>query len=284
MPEKRIGPHALAFGCYLAAMSASLLLVGAIPFLALYAALLLTLAWLVGNRLNDPASVSHLRRECLFYAVAMNLTFQAMAGAIPAVRTRRYDDDLLNIDLAVFGGSPNVWAEQFAAPWLIELLSLCYLFFMPLLFANLVRYFFWEKALLGPFYRGLFTVYGIGFLGYLIVPAAGPYLSHPELFTLPLEGGLIARVTHTMVILGSNKVDVFPSLHCAVSAYILCFSYRHHRREFRWLLLPVVGLWISTIYLRYHYFVDVLFGFALAAFALALTRAAPYSSSERNTS
>jgi membrane-associated phospholipid phosphatase len=71
-----------------------------------------------------------------------------------------------------------------------------------------------------------------------------------------------------MVEQGSNRVDVWPSLHCAVSAFILGFAWRHHRKEFHYLLLPVAGLWFSTLYLHYHYFIDVLSGFALAAFAL----------------
>jgi membrane-associated phospholipid phosphatase len=32
--------------------------------------------------------------------------------------------------------------------------------------------------------------------------------------------------------------------------------------------VPCIGLWLATIYLRYHYFVDVVVGFALAAFGL----------------
>jgi membrane-associated phospholipid phosphatase len=75
-----------------------------------------------------------------------------------------------------------------------------------------------------------------------------------------------------MVTQGSNRVDVWPSLHCSVSAFILGFAWRHHRAEFRWLLLPVFGLWFSTLYLHYHYFIDVLSGFALAAFALYESR------------
>jgi membrane-associated phospholipid phosphatase len=269
MSERTPGPHALSFGTYLALMTVALLLAGNGTYLALYAGLLALFLWLLGQRLRHPGD-PQLRRECLFYAVAMNVCFQAMAGAIPATRDKRYDAVLLQIDRDFFGIVPNVWAEQFASPWLTELLSACYLLFMPLLAVYLIRYFFWDKGLLGPFYRGLFTVYGIGFTGYFLVPAAGPYLSYPEMFSLPLIGGPIARFTHSIVVLGSNKVDVFPSLHCAVTAFILGFAYRHQRREFRWLLVPIAGLWISTIYLRYHYVIDVACGFALAALALAL--------------
>jgi membrane-associated phospholipid phosphatase len=75
-----------------------------------------------------------------------------------------------------------------------------------------------------------------------------------------------------MVRFGSNRVDVFPSLHCAVSTYMLVFDSWYKRWRFRIYALPCVGLWISTIYLRYHYFIDVIVGFALAAVILYLTK------------
>lgn len=271
MPDWRASAHALTFGAYLAAMACVLFLAGAFAYGGFYLVLLTALLWLNRRRHGSPSSRTAIQ-ENLFYPVALNTTFPAMGGAIPAVRELRYDDSLLAIDRFLCGTSPNVWAERFVAPVLTELMSLCYFFFMPLLFFSLVRYFFRRRELLDPFYRGLFVVYGIGFLGYLCVPAAGPYLAHPELFSVPLIGGPATALVDTMVRLGSNRVDVFPSLHCAVSAYILGFAHRHHRREFRWLLLPVLGLWLSTLYLRYHYLVDVICGFALAWLGLVLSR------------
>lgn len=278
MREDEIGHHTYAFGAYLVAMSVGLLVRGPFTLLALFAGLLGAMIWLTRRRLANPSQPRWVQ-ECLFYPLALNTVFPAMAGAVPAIRELRYDEVLLHLDQAVFSLSPNVWAEQFVSPALTELMSLCYLFFMPLLFFSLARYLFWRKELLGDFYRGLFTLYGIGFLGYLLVPAAGPYLAFPDLFSVPLTGGLITQLTQTMVVLGSNKVDVFPSLHCAISAYILGFACRHHRRQFYWMLLPVAGLWCSTIYLRYHYLVDVICGFALALLCLMLTRKTP----ERST-
>jgi len=269
MLESRRSPHAYAFGAYLAVMTAGLLAARSFPYLALYAVLLATMIWLHDRHRRQPTAKRFAQAQ-LFYPLAMNTTFPAMAGAVPAVRDIRYDDMLLALDERIFGISPNVWMESFVSPVATEIMSLCYLFFMPLLFFSLPRYFFWQKQLLGDFYRGLFSVYGFGFLGYLTVPAAGPHLAHPELFAIPLEGGAITALTQYMVAVGSNGVDVFPSLHCAASAYILGFAYRFRRGEFWWMLAPVVGLWVSTIYLRYHYFVDVFFGFALALACLAI--------------
>lgn len=273
MSKLRSSEHAVFFGAYLGAMTAALALAGAWGWGLLFVAMLGALARLARARVESPGRRA-LMRECAFLAVAMNVSFQAMAFAVPAARQARYDADLFVIDQRLFGGNASLRLEPWISPALTEILSACYMFFIPLLFFGLVRYFFWRKDLLAPMYRGLFTIYGIGFLGYLLVPAAGPYLAYAGLFHVPLEGGVITRWNAQMVHAGSNGVDVFPSLHCAVSAYLLGFSYRHDRREFRFLLLPVIGLWVSTIYLRYHYLIDVLCGFALALLGLAIAFAA----------
>ena len=60
----------------------------------------------------------------------------------------------------------------------------------------------------------------------------------------------------------------FPSLHGAVSLVALVYAWRYLRVWF-WVLLPFsAGLWASTIYLRHHYFVDLLAGWALAPVAI----------------
>jgi membrane-associated phospholipid phosphatase len=122
--------------------------------------------------------------------------------------------------------------------------------------------------LLRKLMAGLFTIYGLGFLGYSFVPAAGPYLALPDEFTVPLTGWAITKFNAFVVANGSNGVDVFPSLHCAISCFLLFFDRQHARWRHRLYLAPCMGLWLATIYLRYHYVVDVVAGFALATFAL----------------
>ena len=62
----------------------------------------------------------------------------------------------------------------------------------------------------------------------------------------------------------------FPSLHAAVSLVALVYAWRYLRPWFYVLLPFVLGLWVSTIYLRHHYTVDLLAGWMLAPAALAL--------------
>src|SRR5204863_1230406 len=67
---------------------------------------------------------------------------------------------------------------------------------------------------------------------------------------------------------GSNGVDVFPSLHVALSLYLLGFDWWHFPARFWRLLVPCVALWFSTLYLRYHYVVDLIAGVAISLVGL----------------
>ena len=203
-----------------------------------------------------------------FYPVAMNAVFFTMASAVLKVTPHKCDDLLASLDRALFGATLSARAQAITTPALTEVLSFCYLLFFPYLLISWFYYAWRGLPLLRKLMVGLFTIYGLGFLGYSLVPAGGPHLALPDEFTVPLTGWAITRFNALVVAKGSNGVDVFPSLHCAISCFLLFFDRQHARWRYRLYLVPCVGLWLATIYLRYHYFVDVVAGFALAAFAL----------------
>jgi len=221
------------------------------------------------------------RLGLLYYPLAMNFIFVDMKFAIPKIHPARMDPVLSHIDSLLMGATPSLRVETVVHPVLTEFFSFCYILFFPYLLFSLAYYFLGELDLLKKFVIGLFTIYGLGFLGYSFVPAAGP--CHALEFSVPLTGGWITGWNATVVARGSNGVDVFPSLHCAVSCFLLFFDRRHRPWRYRLYLLPCVGLWFSTIYLRYHYLIDVICGFALAAFALWLAKRGPLFPSERES-
>jgi membrane-associated phospholipid phosphatase len=61
-----------------------------------------------------------------------------------------------------------------------------------------------------------------------------------------------------------TRRDCFPSLHNGIIFLILLFAFKQSR-TYAFLFLPfAISLFISTLYLRYHYFIDMVAGFALA--------------------
>jgi len=213
------------------------------------------------------------RLRLLYYPLVMNATYRFMAQVVAKIhKGPLYDVWLRSIDARLIGENLSVRLEPFVRPLFTEPLSFCYMVFIPYLTFSMLWYFFAPLPLLKRFYLGLFSIYGIGFLGYILVPAAGPYIAMSQEFRVAFTRGFFTRLNAAMVSFGSNHVDVFPSLHCAVSTYMLLFDRWYRRWRFRIYALPCVGLWISTIYLRYHYLIDVVVGFALAAIVLWLAR------------
>ena len=241
-------------------------------FSLLYLSFLLTAAFLIylSPRVNHEWA---WRLRLLYYPIVMNFSYKFMAPVVAIIHHGPLlDSDLQRIDHALIGENLSLRLEPHIRPLFTEPLSFCYMLFIPYLTFSMLEYLLAPLPLLKRFYLGLFTIYGIGFLGYTFVPAAGPYLVVAHEFRVPLTGYVFTHWNATMVRYGSNGVDVFPSLHCAISSYMLFFDRWYKKWRFRLYAVPCVGLWFSTIYLRYHYFIDVIVGFALSASVLYLTR------------
>lgn len=267
--ERLLLPHEGIFGGFLLItwVRFGLKLGFAGPEALLYLAMMLVDGGLIAFCRRKPTRTRWILR-LLFHPLALNIVFMHMKAAIPKIVPTRMDGALQRVDGLLVGTNLSLRLEAWIHPTLTELLSLCYILFFPYLLFSMVWYFRRDLDTLRAFLVGLFTLYGLGFLGYTLVPAAGPWVAMAGQFHVPLAGGLITRWNDQLVRAGSNGVDVFPSLHCAISSYFLFFDRRHTRWRFLLYLGPCLGLWFSTLYLRYHYFVDVLFGFALSAFAL----------------
>ncbi len=265
-------PHEWFFGGFLLMQYLRLLVaVGPLDpdartYLILLLANVATIAWC--GRHGSPARW-HVR--LWFYPIVMNVVFFTMRPSVLKISPILCDTLLSAIDERWFGTLLSVRAQAIASPLLTELLSFCYLLMFPYLLVSWLDCARRGLDFLRRLSVGLFTIYGIGFLGYSLVPAGGPHLAFPEQFGAPLSGWAITAFNARVVATGSNGVDVFPSLHCALPAFLLCFDRRHSPRRFRVLLIPCIGLWLATVYLRYHYLIDVVCGFALAAFGCWIT-------------
>lgn len=258
--------HELAFGAFLAATGLRLAAAegfGAhtLTFLGLLA------ACVAATRLGES------RARLAFYAVVVQCVFYWIRPAVDAIHPARLDPFLERADFALLGFNPNLALERVGFPMLSDVLSACYLFaFLPYLAWSFASYFRGDRATFERFGAGLFTVYALGFLGYTLWPAVGPYAAMADRFSGPLPGSVLTSAHHAFVVRGTNGIDAFPSLHCALSGYALAFDRANAPRRFRVMRIPVALLWLATVYLRYHYVVDVAAGFAVAGAGLWASR------------
>lgn len=210
------------------------------------------------------------------YIVLMNAAYFAVRPTVLATTTMRFDATLARLDTALFGAPLPLVAASLVPSWANDLLGACYLLLFPMIVASCT----WFALRAGRaddraserFFAAVFITYAAGFAGYLLVPAAGPWVAMAGGFRGPLHGGALTRLTMDVVRQGSTQVDVFPSLHVAVSAVIAA----HLPVRSTWarlaVAIPTLGLWLSTVALRFHYGVDAVAGFLLAVAALAISR------------
>lgn len=212
------------------------------------------------------------------YVVLMNAAYFRMGAVFDATHGSRRDALLQRADSLLFGKPLPLYFDGLAQPGFSDLLSICYFLLFPYILLSCGRQLVRLRrapAEARAFYSGLFLVYAIGLMGYLLVPARGVWLDIPHAFHHPIAGGWITAFNQMVVDRASNRVDVFPSLHVSVSAFILLFDRRFALWRYRVYLPAAIGLWISTVYLRFHYGIDVIAGAVLAGIALRVALAMP---------
>ncbi|HEV8658337.1 MAG TPA: phosphatase PAP2 family protein [Thermoanaerobaculia bacterium] len=189
-------------------------------------------------------------------------------GAISPVDA---DPFLLKIDRWLFGETPAVVLDPYARAWITQPLTIAY--FLHLVLPPVLAMLWYRRDLL-IFRQFLLTILVagmIGSIGYIAVPAVGPGVAFPNLFHHKLSGEIYGSVTEFLDSARAMR-DAFPSLHIGLSTIVLYYAWLRDRVTFAWMLPLIVGNWISTIYLRYHYMIDVIAGFVIAYIGIVVAR------------
>lgn len=226
------------------------------------------LVWMIHKNPNPTRTWGVIRNAGLWMGIA--LCYNLMKYLVPTIHPGKDDQDLFNIERAVWGCGPALWGHELSQH--INLTDFFCFFYLSLFIwlIGLVIYHLWiRRALYQRFMLGLILVYGGGFLGYLICPAVGPRFAFAQQWAW-LQGGWLFTWTNWIVQWFGSKIDVFPSLHGAISSYLLFWQSQNDRRGLLWGIPLTLGIWCSTLYLGYHYLPDLASGVCLAMISLWL--------------
>ncbi|MGE4225424.1 MAG: phosphatase PAP2 family protein [Vicinamibacterales bacterium] len=176
----------------------------------------------------------------------------------------------------LFGGQPVVWAERYITPARTEFFTLFYAnFYLVAPSVVLLLWFTGKRAEARHVLLGTILCFYTGYVLYVLFPAAPPrlYLESLGMFSVTLRGGPIANFQQALFEMMPNQAAraAFPSLHSAVSLLSLAYAWRYCRWYFPILFVFVVGLLVSTVYLRHHWVVDLIAGALLVPWVLWLT-------------
>jgi membrane-associated phospholipid phosphatase len=204
--------------------------------------------------------------------VLIPLTYKELTHLIPRIHPRDFDWELAAIDYRLFGVHPTVWMERFTSPLLTEFFQLSYVtyYFMPLVLGVV----FWRRGWFDRFQFLLFVLvlgFYLSYLGYIAVPAIGPRFILADQQAAPLAGvWTFDWIRRTLDQAEGITRDCFPSGHVELTLLVLYFAARFHRRSLWWMLPSGGALVVSTVYLRYHYVIDVAAGVLLAVLVIVI--------------
>jgi hypothetical protein len=207
---------------------------------------------------------------CIGLFASMLASYFALRWCLAALQARLLDPELYRIDRALFGETPAVLFDRFVTPASVEWFAFFYYGYFFLVAAHLLGTLIFDSGRRRyELLLGAAIVVSVGHASYTIVPGIGPHEYCAALFHHQLVGGAWWDRVESAVRSGGAMLDIFPSLHTALPTLFALHSFRHRqRRPYRqsWLLVSaaVVNIVIATLFLRWHYGIDVLAGLLLA--------------------
>jgi membrane-associated phospholipid phosphatase len=206
-------------------------------------------------------------------------------------------------DAALFGVQPTIWLEKLLHPVAVEYFMFAYVLFIVYPYFYLV--YLYQKNKLPAFHKAMLAQVISLFVAltcFITIPAMGPratiglndssqqinsevphynqalkgvefdfikeWTGKPSFFQLQYDmWNQIERI----------KTDCMPSMHTCLCLIVLIYAVRYrryfkYRKTAMWFwLVGNISLIFSTVYLRYHWVVDVIFGIILAVVAYYLT-------------
>jgi membrane-associated phospholipid phosphatase len=204
---------------------------------------------------------------------------------IRAMNPGLYDETLIKWDFAIFGTHPTRFFKQFYNPILTEYLQFAYFTFFFLPVSHGLELFFSKKEeefnTLVAFI--VFSFY-FSYLMYFFMPAIGPRFTIHEFSAISREmpgiwltdffrsfidtgGGIPLGIANPEIY--TNR-DCMPSGHTWITIVNIYLAYKFASKT-RWIYYILgFSLIFSTIYLRYHYVVDIIAGIFFAILTIII--------------
>jgi membrane-associated phospholipid phosphatase len=225
-----------------------------------------------GSLIKDGIVAPLLYRLGVFLTV--NMSYFVMRDLLPQVSPYSLDAQLWQFDEQILHFEPALWMDRFVNPLTAEWFSFFYLCYFIVLVVHIVPMVFFSRraALLAEFSLGLLLIYTAAHTLYMIVPGYGPVRYLADHFQHDLPDGFWVRSVLDTVESGGAQKDIFPSLHTGAPVLISLFSFRHRDKmpfKYTWPFMAffAINIVIATMFLRWHYLIDVIAGLALATVA-----------------
>jgi hypothetical protein len=205
---------------------------------------------------------------------AIFLSYFQLRFILPAVSERAVDAQLYHFDLKVFGFEPSMAWDRFVNPQTTEWFAFFYFgyFFILAIHVFPMMLACKNERLISDFALCIFIVFASAHSIYMAVPGYGPYKYLANDFHHELTGGTFWGLVKEAVEAAGAQKDIFPSLHTAAPTFLMMYSFRHRKTlpfKFTWPVLAfcVANIIVATMFLRWHYLIDIFAGLTVATVA-----------------
>ncbi len=259
------GLAGLTLACHALLLSTAGVVLGVLVALALA---ILGAAWWAPR--SPLGNVAHSFLPVLLLPVLFN----TLGPVIDCVSPQRWDATFSRLDASIFGTAAFHWHHAFGRPWwLTDFAYLMYVSYYALPLAlGVILYLQRRRA---HFDELVFTVvlcFYLTYVGYLLFPTVGPRIPIEDEAAV-LGGGMISHGIRAFLHFAERTTtDAFPSGHTAVALVCLFLGWRMLSPLRAPLVVVVAGIVFTTVYLHYHYVVDVVAGAGLGIVTPAVAR------------
>lgn len=234
-----------------------------------------TILWVRLGRIESGFWAPLLYRVVVLGSIEASYFF--FAPYLPLVNPTSLDLLLYRSDLQLFGFESAVALAPFVGPLGSEWFAFFYFCYFVLLTLHLVPVTLASQRdrLRGEVTFGFMTLFCVGQLVYLMVPGFGPFRAIPQDLPTHFPPGLWLDTVMTAVAKGGAQKDIFPSLHTAAPTFFALLSFRHRAtlpfRDTWWIMSAfTLNIVVATMYLRWHWLIDVVAGLTLAGVGFGL--------------
>jgi membrane-associated phospholipid phosphatase len=218
-----------------------------------------------------------------YIAPLILVTFKELYFMIRPIRPVDYDQLFIQIDRWMFGTDPTHFLYQFSHPVITEILQIVYgsFYLLPIL---LGLFLLKNKRYLATDFAVFSVIYGfyLSYLGYFALPGIGPRftLHNFETINEELPGLFLTNSLREIVNTGESipagtpnpaevvQRDVFPSGHTMITLIVMYLSWKLRSRSRYFFLIVGSLLILATVYLWYHYVIDLIGGLIFMIFSV----------------
>ena len=173
------------------------------------------------------------------------------------------DHHFVKFDYSLFGCQPSLeFSKQMPWAWFSELMYLGYFSYFFIFFGTALWCYFFRKELINKIifvFVGSFYVY---YMVFVILPVMGPQFYFPPPLNDVPDGYLFCEIMRFLQATGEKPTGAFPSSHVGITLTVVIFVALHFRVLLKYVLPLFVILVLSTVYIKAHYLIDVIGGFA----------------------